>query len=198
MKKIFAVLFSSLILSVNAATLDFNASGDKKSNEILEKFITAIDEKPEIISHFYDIDKDGKPEILGIVKASYFYSLEGYRLFVLKQNDSEWDFFKSDIYFDNSKKITINNKKITYYKTIFYKNKKYKAHVKKNKIKSSKHFTDFFSRKKAKNIEEITKLDVGHIQNNFEIENFHAQKQKSLNFHYNNLDEKTKHYLEMK
>ena len=200
MRKLFLLLFFNITLCANAATFDFSKNGNPQSNEILKNYITSkniINENTEVVSYFNDINQDGKEEIIGIVKSKYFYSLAGYKLFALKNNNSNWEAIKSDVYFDNSQEFKIENKKIICHKTIFYKNKKFTARVKKNKISTSKSFLDCFKNKKAHDIEEITKFSEEHVQNNFELENFHAQNQKNVDIHYNNLNEKTKHYLNL-
>lgn len=200
MKKVILVLFLNLFLCANATTFDFQKQNASKSNEIMKNLAPQdiIDEKTQIISHFYDINNDKKDEIIGIIKTSYFYSLEGYKLFVLRQKDASWEILKSDVYFDDAKNIEIKNKKITYYKTVFYKNKKCKARIKKDKIVTSKSLLSFFKNKKAHDIEEITKFTETNQHNDFELENFHAHKEKTIDVHYNNLNEKTKHYLNLK
>lgn len=200
MKKIILLLCLILISKVQAQTFDFNAIGDDDSNKILKEFIKPkiSDDNFQVISYFEDINNDGTKEVIGIIKHKYFYSLAGYKLFVLKKNNSIWENFKSDIYFDNTQKFEIKNQKITYYKTIFYKNKKCIAKIKKNKIKTSKSLFGYFKDKQAQNIEEITKFSEGRIQNNLNIEDFHPQSQKSVNINYVNLNEKTKHYLDLK
>ncbi|MBQ4646994.1 MAG: hypothetical protein IJB79_06570 [Candidatus Gastranaerophilales bacterium] len=200
MRKIILAIFLLFFAKVNAQNLDFNKVGNADSNKILKNFIQQKlnSENFDVVSYFVDIDDDSKKEILGIVKSQYFYSLAGYKLFVLKENNSNWEAFKSDIHFDNTQNFEVENKKIIYYKTVFYKNKKCKAKIKKNKIKTSKSFMDIFVNKKAHDIEEITKFEDGHVQNNLNIEDFHAQKQRNVDFHYVNLNEKTKHYLDLK
>lgn len=203
MRKLFLILFFSLILNfnANAAILNFNSTGNSSSNEILKNLILKndlIDERTEVISYFYDIDNDGKNEILGIVKSRYCYSLAGYKLFVLKENNSIWEQFKSDIYFDNCQTFEIKNKKITYHKSVFYNNKKRIANIKSNKIVTKKSFLDCFKNKKAKSIEEITQFSDNNIKNNFELENFNAQNQKDVQINYKNLSDRTKHYLDLK
>lgn len=200
MKKLCFLLFFSLFLSANAQTFNFSKPNNSTSNQILKNSISddLTNEDTEVISYFYDINKDNKNEIIGIIKNQYFYSLAGYKLFFLKENNSTWEIIKSDIYFDDSKDIEIEKNKITYYKTIFYKNKKYNARIKKNKIKTTKTIFDFFKDKKAHNIEEITKFNQNTQRNDFELENFHSQQQKSVNINYTNLNEKTKHYLDLK
>ncbi len=200
MKKVILVLFLNLFLCANAITFDFQKQNDSKSNEIMKSLAPQdiINEQTQIISYFYDINNDKKDEIIGIIKTSYFYSLEGYKLFALRQKGTSWEILKSDIYFDDAKNIEIKNKKITYYKTVFYKNKKCKARIKKDKIVTSKSLLSFFKNKKAHDIEEITKFTETNIHNDFELENFHAHKEKTIDVHYNNLNEKTKHYLNLK
>jgi len=199
MKRLFFTIFL-LTLSVNAQTFDFQKEGNAQSNEISKNFILEKipDFKGKIISYFFDIDENGENEIIGIVKHPYFYSLSGYKLLVLKIENGSYKSVKSDVYFDIAQNFEIKNKKITYYKTIFYKNKKCSAKIKKDKIKTKKSLLDCCKDKKAHNIEEITKFSETHQHNDFEIENFHAQKQKNVDFHYVNLNEKTKHYLDLK
>jgi len=201
MKKIFLTLIIGLFLTAQAQVLEFDKVGDSLSNEILKNFILKskiIDENTKVVSYFSDIDNDGKKEILGIVKSKYFYSLAGYKLFVLKENNSNWEIMKSDVYFDDAQKFEIENKKIVYHKAVFYKNQKHVAHVRKNKIVTSDSILDCFKNKKAHDIEEITEFSDGHAHNDFELENFHAQKQRDVNINYINLNEKTKHYLDLK
>ena len=200
MKKLCLILFLNLFFIANAATFNFHKANDSGSNEIIRNIAPKdiVNEKTQIISYFYDINNDKKDEIIGIIKSQYFYSLEGYKLFALRQNESGWEIIKSDVYFDNTQDLEIKNKKIKYYKTVFYKNKKSKAKIKKDKIVASKSLFDFFKNKKAHDIEEITKFTQTTTHNDFEIENFHAEKQKTVDFHYVNLDEKTKHYLDLK
>lgn len=203
MKRLFLILFFGLILNfnANATVLNFNGTGDNSSNQILKDLVSEkdiIDERTEVISYFYDINNDGKNEILGIVKSRYFYSLAGYKLFVLKENNSNWEQFKSDIYFDNSQTFEIENKKITYHKSVFYNNKKRTASIKSNKIVTRKSFFDCFKDKKAKSIEEITQFSNNSVKNNFELENFNAQTQRDVQINYKNLSDRTKHYLDLK
>lgn len=199
MKKFILSIFL-LSLSVGAQTYDFNKTGNIESNKILKEYI--VKKFPEIrgdvISYFADIDEDNKNEIIGIMKTQYFYSLSGYKLLVLKKENGSWDSFKSDVYFDIANDFEIKNKKITFYKMIFYKNKKYTALIKKDKIKTQETIADLINNKKAHNIEEITKFSENHLHNDFELENFHAHGQKNLQINYTNLDTKTKHYLNLK
>lgn len=200
MKKFFLILSLFLFFSANAQTFDFNKSGDVESNKILKEFLLkkAPESTAQVVSYFFDIDNDNKKEVIGIIKSQFAYSLAGYKLFALKEIDNNWQNFKTDIYFDTTQKFEIENKKITYHKTVFYKNKKCIAHVKKDKIATARLFLDMFKDKKAHNIEEITKFHEPVEHNDFEIENFHAQKQKNVNINYVNLNEKTKHYLDLK
>lgn len=199
MKKFILSLFL-VSLSANAQTFDFNKTGDIESNKILKEYV--LKKFPEInanvVSYFADIDEDNKNEIIGIMKTQYFYSLSGYKLLVLKKENDSWNSFKSDVYFDITNDFEIKNKKIIFYKTIFYKNKKYTALIKKDKIKTQETIADLISDKKAHDIEEITKFSENRQHNDFELENFHAHGQKNLQFNYTNLNAKTKHYLDLK
>jgi len=199
MKKLFLAVFL-LTLCAHAQNFDFQKEGNLKSNNVLKNYIAEKlpDLTGDIVSCFYDIDNDNNLEIVGIMKSQYFYSLAGYKLLVLKQENNSYKSVKSDVYFDITQNFEIENKKITYYKTIFYKNKKCIARIKKDKIKTKKSILDCCNDKKARNIEEITKFNETHQYNDFEIENFHTQKQRNVDFHYVNLNEKTKHYLDLK
>lgn len=199
MKKIFLFIF---LITLNAfgQSFDFNKNGNIKANNILKEYV--FDKLPgvngEVVSYFADIDEDGESEIIGIMKTQYFYSLSGYKLLVLRKENNSWESVKSDVYFDIANNFEIENKKITYYKTIFYKNKKCLAYIKKDKIKTIKSIFDTLSEKKAHDIEEITKFNVNNQHNDFELENFNATEQQNVKIKYENLDEKTKHYLELK
>ena len=111
MKKIVFILISALFLNVQTKTFDFNGVGDENSNKILKEFVqTKMPEEDfQVISYFEDINNDNKAEIIGIVKSQYFYSLAGYKLFVLKENNSIWELFKSDVHFDNTQAFDIEN-----------------------------------------------------------------------------------------
>lgn len=200
MKKFFLILSLFLLFGANAQTFDFNKSGDVESNKILKEFLLkkAPDSSANVVSYFFDIDNDNKKEVIGIIKSQFAYSLAGYKLFVLKENNNNWENFKADVYFDITQKFEIENKKITYHKTVFYKNEKCRAKVKKDKIETIGLFLDMFKDKKAHNIEEITKFHEPVEHNDFNLEDFHSQKQKSVNINYVNLNEKTKHYLDLK
>jgi len=200
MKNIFLILCLFLFLNANAQTFDFNKVGDENSNKILKNFVLEKDpnSKASVVSYFCDVDNDGKKEVVGIIKSQFAYSLAGYKLFVLKENNGKWENFKTDVYFDIAQKFEIENKKVTYHKTIFYKNEKCKAKVKKDKIETTGLFLDCFKDKKAHNIEEITKFHEPIEHNDFVIEDFHSQSQRSVNINYVNLNEKTKHYLDLK
>ena len=201
MKKIlFLTTFLLITNSAFAYTLDFSKAGNSSSNDILKNYILEKmpDFEGDVVSYYCDIDKDSKNEILGIAKSNLFYSLAGYKLFALKEDNSAWKVLKNDIYFDLASEFEANNKKIIYHHSVFYKNKKYKAKVKKNKITTTKSFFDLFADKKAHDIEEVTKFTQVNEHNDFQIEQFQAHEQKSVDINYVNLNEKTKHYLELK
>ena len=126
----------------------------------------------------------------------------GYAILVAKDSvkvdikDSTIENYRYAIYVQpTSGEIKITNR---YYHTIFYKNKKYTAKIKNNKIATNLGFLDVVSNKKAQNIEEITKLNETNERNDFIIEQFKAQNQRSVDINYKNLNDRTKHYLELK
>ena len=102
MRKLFfsITLSSFLFLSCSATTLHFDIKNNSKSNEILKEFADKNCEgrKYAVISHYYDIDNDNKPEIIGIVKSKSYYSSSGYKLIVLRKNGSNWENIKTDIF----------------------------------------------------------------------------------------------------
>lgn len=192
-------IFLCMLSCADASTLNFKQGGNSESNGILKEYISnKINEDVEVVSYFKDINNDNKKEIIGIIKFGPFYSLQGYKLFVLKKDEFFWEPVKSDVYFDIEKDITIKNGKITYYKSSFYKNKKYKARIKNNSIKAAKSPFGYFANKKARNIEKITGLEYRCAKNDFELENFHASGQRNVKINYVNLNDKTKHYLDLK
>ena len=201
MKRILIILaFLTYVNPVYSQTLNFTKNGNESSNEILKEYVLKKmpDFQGDVSSYFYDINDDGVKEIVGIIKTNLFYSLAGYKLVVLKNNNNVWNSFKNDIYFDINQNFEIKNKKITYYHSVFYGNKKYKAKIKKNKIVTSKHFFDFFKDKKAQDIEDVTKFVEVKEHNDFALEQFHSQGQRNVNINYTNLSDRTKHYLELK
>ena len=108
------LLFLTVLLSISPAfaiNYDFNKTGDTKANEILKEYITnKIPEfEGDVVGYFHDINEDNKNEIIGIVKSNLFYSLAGYKLVVLKENNSTWETIKNDIYFFYSCPNTVFN-----------------------------------------------------------------------------------------
>ena len=200
MKKIFLILFLMLFGIVNAQTFDFSKAGDKKANEIMADFVKQ--EMPEfygdVVAYFYDIDSMGEDEILGIVKSKVFYTLKGYKLVVLKMDAGFWTTIENDIFFDPAQEFEVNNKKIIYHGSVFYKNRKYKAKIKNGKIKLHKSLSDRLFDRKAHNIEEITEFVHVKEKNVINFEQFPKSEQRNVNIHYENLHDKTKHYLYMK
>ena len=183
-----------------AQNFDFNSKGEDEANIILKNYIQKefdIDDF-DTCAYFYDIDNDNTKEIIGIVKTNIFYTLEGYKLVVLKKISDNYEIIKSDVFFDNSQNLLIEGDKITYYKTIFYKNKKYSASIKNNEIKTSKNVGDKLTDKKVQNIEQLTRHTHNENVNNLELSDFKSAAQKNINLKYNNLSDRTKHYLEMK
>ena len=201
MKKILFLL-AIFVFSTKAYSQDFDflKNGDEKSNLILKKHIENSINYPQISvsSYFYDIDCDGEQEIVGIIKNSEFYSLKGYKLIALKKFNNTWQLLPSNIYFDNSKIISINDKKISYYMSVFYDNKKHSGKIKNNKLISKKHFGDIFSDKKIKNIEEITQCHHTELNHECLFSDFKPEKQKTFNISYPNMSDKPKPYLDIK
>jgi len=192
MKKFFLLL---VVLSqiAFAQSFDFNSKGDSAAGKILKNYIekTYDIEDIDAIGYFWN-DK-----IVGIVKHSNFYSLEGYKLIVLN-NDENNTPIKCDVFFDNTQEIIFNDNKVIFYKSVFYKNKKYSATVKKDEIKTNKSASDILKDRKVQNIEKLTKHSKTDKTNNIELSDFKTNTQRKVQIRYNNLSEKTKHYLDMK
>lgn len=200
MKK-FLFIFCALLFScATAKNFDFAAGGNISSNEILKDFIkTDLNgyEAP-VVSYFYDFDADGKSEIIGIVKSQVFYTPEGYRLIALKKSGESWHAMDSDVKFDAYCKFSVEKNKITYYKTVFYKNKKFKAKIKGENIRTAKSASGFFFNRKAKSIARAVNFTENPERNELELVSIPTDRQRAVNINYTNLSEKTKHYLDMK
>lgn len=199
MKKLCLVLLILLQVAY-AQNFDFNTVGNKSANDILKNYLEKEYniEDIDVCAFFYDINQNGNKDILGIAKTSIFHSLGGYKLIVLRNENSEYIAMNSNITFDNTKNVNIENNKVTYYKNEFYKNKKYSSIIKNNQIKTRKSAKDILTDKKIRNIQELTKHVNNDRINNLELSDFKTQKQRSVNIKYNNLNEKTKHYLDMR
>jgi len=201
MKKILFLFFILLTFgSVYALELDFSKSGNEKSNEILKDYISAKmpNFKGNVVSYFYDMDNDNKQEVFGIVKSNLFYGLAGYKLIVLKETESVWTPIQNDVYFDLGQKFEIKKDRIIYHYSVLYKNKKFKAKIKENKIYTKKGLIDLAKDKKVHDIEEITKFVEHKERNDFRLEQFNSHGQGEVTLEYKNLSPKTKHYIELK
>ncbi len=203
MKKSFVLFFCSimsLFSFANAQNFDFSKEGDELSNKILYDFIK--DEMPndnfEVSSYFYDINNDGNNDIIGIIKSGNFYNIQGYKLVILKNNQIDWNILESNVFFDNSKPVKIENNSITYYKSDFYNNKKATAKIQKNKVSSKNSPLDYAKNRKAKNISKITKFSSGQEKQIIEVSDIPHSEQKNVNIHYENLNTRTKKLLDMK
>jgi len=177
-----------------AQNFNFASSGTDSANIILKNYIQKEYNIEDIdtVAYFYD------SKVIGIVKHGAFYNLEGYKLIVLDKTNNEYTPIKCDVYFDNTKEVLIENNKITFYKSYFYKNKKYKAAIKSNEITTHKFLNDIVADKKVRNIEQTIAHKKNDKINNIELSDFNINSQKNVVIKYNNLNDKTKHYLDMK
>ena len=193
MKKLFLLLVV-LCQCVFAQNFNFNSTGEKEANSIVENFIEQEFkiENSDIIAYKYN------DLIFAIVKNNLFYTLEGYKLLVLKLQDGEYKPVKSNVFFDNTANFSIDNNKITFHKTVFYKNKKSFAYIKDNEIKTHKSIQDYTTDRKVKNIEQLTRYRDDVKQNNIELTEFKTNTERKVKINYKNLNEKTKHYIEMR
>jgi len=200
MKKSLFLIFSCLLFGfANAQELNFKTSNNEIANNIVKDFLEEEFEKNgefETISHFADINNDEENEILSIFKNGNFHKMRGYKLIVLKRNNDGYRIMDSDVYFDIEYPITIKKKKITYRTTSFYKNKKYKAKVKKNEIVTKGLYKDCFKDCKMNKIEKATQFEH-HETKTYSQNDFNCCPQKTIKISYPNLNEKTKHYLDM-
>lgn len=192
MKKSF-LLLAVLFQIVFAQSFDFNSNGDNSANRILKDYV-------EKEFGLEDIDAVGyfwNDKTVGIIKHSSFYNLEGYKLIVLN-NDENYTPVKCDIFFDNTKEIIFDDNKIQFYKSIFYKNKKYSATISNNKILTNKSLNDKFKDRKVQNIDQLTRHTKSDNIDYIEISDFKTDTEKNIKIKYNNLSDRTKHYLDMK
>lgn len=192
MKKFLYLFFAFLLpIYTSAKTFDFNTVGNTKANDILKE--TIIKKIPEFngktIGYFYDIDSDNESEIIGIAKYKLFYSLKGYKLFILKHNNNHWSFMRNDIYFDPTLNFEINNDEIIYFESIYNKTKKHKTKI-------NKKLDEVLVINKAN--KKMIEPHEGYTHNDFILSDFAVEKQKNVNINYTNLSSKTKHYLDLK
>ena len=192
MKRVFLLL---VVLSqiVFAHSFDFNSKGDTKAGDIIKKYLESKFELEDIdtVGYFWN-DK-----IIGIAKHNSFYNLEGYKLIVLN-NDEDYTPIKCDVFFDNTKEIIFSNDKIKFYKSVFYKNKKYSATIGKNRITTNKSINDKLTDRKTQSIEHLTRHTKAESVNYLDISDFKTDTERNINIKYNNLSERTKHYLDMR
>ncbi len=183
---------------VFAQSFDFNSKGEKDANAILKKFVENnfyIDDV-DTVAYFYDIFRDDKTVIIGIARSNIFYSLEGYKLIVLKEEEDGFKPVKCDVLFDNTQPLIFEKDRITYFKTIFYKNKKYSAHIKENEIKTIKTLNDKLTDRKVQSIEHLTQHSEGGSSNVLELTDFKTMPERKVKINYPNLDARVRNYLE--
>ncbi len=197
MKK-FILLLLLISQAVFAQSFNFNSVGEEDANGILKKFVenNFYLEDVDTVAYFYDVFQDNKPAIIGIAKSNIFYSLEGYKLIILKEEEDGFKPVKCDVLFDNTQQLILDKDKITYYKTVFYKNKKYNAHIKDNEIKTIKTINDKLTDRKVQNIESLTRHSENGLANNLELADFNATPQRAVKINYPNMDERVRNYLE--
>ena len=194
MKKLLLLLVL-LFQAVFAQSFNFNSAGENSANKILKDYVKNQYEIEDADTVGYFLDSN---QVIGIIKSGIFYNLEGYKLMLLKKENDEYKPIKCDVFFDNTRDIVVNNGKITYYKSIFYKNKKYSEYIRNDSIKTYKTVNDKLTDRKVQSIERVTRHDSGISANNLELTDFKTLPQKNINVKYNNLSERTKHYLYMK
>ena len=192
MKKIF-LLLAVIVQAVFANSFDFSTNGDADANKILQNYVQKEFDLEDVdaVGYFWD------NKIIGIIKHNSFYNLEGYKLVVLN-NDENYTPVKCDVFFDNTKDIIFDNNKIKFYKSVFYKNKKYSAHIGKDKISTIKSVNDKLTDRKIQNIEKLTRHTSGQVARCVKLSDFKTDTERNVNIKYNNLSEKTKHYLDMR
>lgn len=181
MKKILIVLLM-LCTTCFAQTFDFNSKGEEDANEILKEYVekNLEIEDADTVAYNYDVDSDGKKEVIGIVKAAPFYTPAGYQLFIIKKNGDDWQNVKSDIYFDNYKDLTVDSNEIKYQKSYFYKNKKYKAKYKKDEYITGKRLFDHFANKQANAVQYAAKIQTPHTSQVMDVEDLKGSEQPSF------------------
>ena len=197
MKKWF-LLFIILSQAVFAQTFDFNSKGVDSANKILEDYVEKefqIDDA-KATAYYFDVTGDNNQEVVGIIKTGIFYTLEGYKLIVLKKEDNEYKPIKCNVFFDNTKEIVFEKGKVTFYKTQFYKNKKYSASIKSDEIRTIKTVNDKLKDGKVQNIEKVTRHSTGRPVNNLELADFKTTPERRVKLSYPNMDIKVRNYLE--
>ncbi len=110
---------------------DFSKQSQTKASKILYKYILKDLNKtpkeaqdfanitPKTVSAFEtDLNGDGKKEIIGVVFSTYYSCTEGFKLFILEQQNNITYVDLSGVYFLPNEKIHINNNIINNYKEI--------------------------------------------------------------------------------
>jgi len=195
------LLFTALVAPSFAQSFDFSKEGNEESNAILKEYIKGEIEgfHGSVVSYFYDIDKDGKQEIIGIVKSKLYYTLAGYNLVILKEDENGWGSMPTDIYFDDGLPFDISGNKISYHKTVFYKNKKAYATLNKNSgsYKAAVSIKNYYTNKKVKEIEEAINIGEGHPSVEVNESDFPTSEQGTFTISYPDGWEKPKYHIEM-
>ena len=186
---------------VFAQSLDFSQKGDEEANTILKEYITTNEIEGfhgDVVSYFYDVEGDGKNEIIGIVKSKLYYTLAGYNLVMLKQDENGWGAIQTDIYFDDSMPFDISGKKISYHRTVFYKHKKaYATLNKSNSYKAAASIKDYYTNKKLTGIQEAIDIGEGHPSVEIDVNDIPVSEQKSFKIEYTENYEKPKYRIEI-
>ncbi len=205
MKKVFIAIicmfFCANVFAKDEVTFDFSKNYDKDASEILTEYVEQFTKIfcPEAKAEFYDIDNDNKKEIVGYAKNGTFYSLEGYRLLILKEsdknedtntitiNDKHWKMVPSDIYFEPDLPFKIDGDKITFKQTHFYKHRKQSAKIGQSSLKTRQDFSSI-NAKRVKKIAETIEFTNNNVQNNININEFSGSTQKNVNIFYSTLN----------
>ena len=184
---------------VIAQTFDFTKSGDEASNDILKNCVSSEIEgfHGDVVSFFYDIDNDNKNEIIGIVKSRTFYTLEGYNLVVVEEDEGGWQMLPTNIYFDETQPLEIKDSKISYHKTVFRRDRKTSASVRNSHYKAAASIKGYYANKKMSEIDEALTVGEGHPSIEINVEDFPECEQKSFEISYPDGYEKPKYYIEM-
>ena len=110
---------------------DFSKQSQPKASKILYKYVLKDLDKtpkeaqdfanitPKTVSAFEtDLNGDGKKEIIGVVFSTYYLCTEGFKLFILEQQNNTTYRDLSGINFLPNEKIYINNNIINDYKEV--------------------------------------------------------------------------------
>ena len=194
------LLLTAFCVPVLAQSFDFSQKGDEEANVILKEYVKTEIEgfHGGVTGYFYDMDNDGRKEIIGIVQSKLYCTIAGYNLVVLKEDENGWGAIQTDIYFDNGFPFEISGNKVSYNKTIFYKYKKAYATVKKNNsYKAAASIKDHYTNKKIKGIEEATAIGEGHPSIEVDEKDFPASEQGTFVISYPEGFEKPKYHIEL-